>query len=80
MVVLISSIPQAKSEDRERLVLRWRRMGATAVAIEQLDQGHFDSLCEVLVWLTQHTPKNDTVKLGFCLKKRAKKTHQAFLY
>lgn len=54
---------QAKSEDRERLVLRWRRMGATAVAIEQLDQGHFDSLCEVLVWLTQHTPKNDTVKL-----------------
>jgi hypothetical protein len=69
--VLCMRLLQSKSEDRERLVLRWRRMGATGVAIEQLDEGHFDSLCEVLVWLTQHTPKNDPVilfvSLGVCV-------------
>ena len=49
-----------KSSVRERLALRWRRMGAVDSApLEQLSSGLYDAVCESLVWLTQHTPKED---------------------
>jgi Leucine-rich repeat (LRR) protein len=49
-----------KSDERESLALRWRRMGAaTTESIELLSSGVYDDLCAIVVWLTQRAPKDD---------------------
>jgi hypothetical protein len=61
LVVQCMRLLALKSDERDQLALRWRRMGATSEeSIELLSSGIYDdSLCEVVVWLTQHTPKDD---------------------
>jgi Leucine-rich repeat (LRR) protein len=60
LVVQCMRLLALKSEERDQLALRWRRLGATSEdSIEMLSSGIWDSLCEVVVWLTQHTPKDD---------------------